>query len=115
MSEDRKQSGDFGMSKSAFWTSTAFYALVAFEFFYMASPFAVYFYGVYGPGLEFLGNNSAASWAISFFLPHIVVDTTSPLVDAHNLIGAILMVAGLAAFAAGAWQIYSNKLAKKVP
>jgi len=28
----------------------AFYLLVAFEFFYMASPFAAYLYGVYRPG-----------------------------------------------------------------
>jgi hypothetical protein len=39
-------------TRSAFWASAAFYGLIAFEFFYMFSPFAVYLYGVYGPGLK---------------------------------------------------------------
>jgi len=40
--------------------SGAFYLLIAFEFFYMASPFAAYFYAVYGPGLDGL-----QAWGLS--------------------------------------------------
>lgn len=38
-------------ARRALWASSVFYVLIAFEFFYMASPFAAYFYAVYGPGL----------------------------------------------------------------
>ncbi len=101
------------LAKSAFWASAAFYALVAFEFFYMASPFAAYFYAIYGPGLDVLGDSPTASWLISFFLPHIIAQTTSPFVDAHNIAGVILMALGLLGFAVGAVQIYSAKLLRK--
>ena len=39
--------------KKSFWIAFAFYFLIGFEFFYMVSPFAVYFYSVYRPGLFF--------------------------------------------------------------
>ena len=35
-------------ARSALIVSGVFYVLIAFEFLYMASPFAAYFYGVYG-------------------------------------------------------------------
>ena len=31
-----------------------FYLLIGFEFLYMASPFAAFFYSVYRPGIEFI-------------------------------------------------------------
>lgn len=100
------------LTRSAFWVSTAFYGLVAFEFFYMVSPFATYFYAVYGPGLGAIGDSPTAHWLISFFLPHIVAQTSSFFVDSHNIVGALLMMAGLSGFVIGAYQIYSNKLRK---
>ena len=39
-------------ARRTFWAVSAFYLLIAFEFFYMATPFALYFYSVYGPGLN---------------------------------------------------------------
>lgn len=112
MKDRTEETRDDSLTKGAFWTSAAFYALVALEFFYMASPFAAYFYSVYGPGLDFLGESHLASWLVGFFLPHIVAQTTSPLVDAHNVAGAILTIAGIAGFAVGAYQIYAAKLRK---
>lgn len=47
-----------GNTKRAFWTVAMFYMLVAFEFFYMASPFALYFYSVYRPGLDFISSKT---------------------------------------------------------
>ena len=112
MKDRTKKTRDDSLTKGAFWASAAFYALVALEFFYMASPFAAYFYSAYGPGLDFLGESHLASWLVGFFLPHIVAQTASPLVDAHNFVGAILTIAGLAGFAVGAFQVYAAKLRK---
>jgi len=38
------------------WAALGFYSLIGFEFLYMASPFAAYFYSVYSPALDFLDN-----------------------------------------------------------
>lgn len=92
------------------WTSAGFYLLVAFEFFYMVSPFAAYLYTAYGPGLKWLASNSATHWLISFYLPHVVTHTKSTLVSAAEIIGIILFIAGLITFAIGAVQIYTSKL-----
>jgi hypothetical protein len=104
-------------AKRTFWAVFAFYFLIAFEFLYMASPFAVYFYSVYQPGLSFLNHIPGISWLGSFFLPDIVVETKSPLLDAHNVIGAILALTGFLAFCICAAQVYyTNWLAKpKLP
>lgn len=100
------------LTRGAFWASVAFYCVIAFEFFYMASPFAAYFYGVYGPGLDFLGDSPQASWLVSFFLPHIAAQSTSWFVDWHAVIGGVLTAVGLTGFVIGAVQIYRNKINK---
>ena len=102
-------SGD-GRARSLFWVSLAFYVLIAFEFFYMASPFAAYFYAVYGPGMDGLETSGFADWTLWFFLPHIVADTRSPLVNHAGAIGAVLFLGGLVVFAIGAFQVYRAKL-----
>jgi protein-S-isoprenylcysteine O-methyltransferase Ste14 len=96
--------------RKALWVSLAFYSLVAFEFFYMASPFAAYVYAVYGPGLDWLESTGPTSWLIGFFLPHIVADTRSALVNGAPILGLVLFAGGLLAFAIGAFQIYRAKL-----
>lgn len=97
-------------SKPLFWTAAAFYALIAFEFFYMASPFAAYFYSVYGPGMDWLQALPVADWTLWFFLPHLVEDTKSDVVNSLETVGIILFFGGLAAFAIGAFQVYRAKL-----
>lgn len=97
-------------SKPLFWTAAAFYALIAFEFFYMASPFAAYFYSVYGPGMDWLQALPVADWTLCFFLPHLVEDTKSGVINALESVGIILFFGGLAAFAIGAFQVYRAKL-----
>jgi protein-S-isoprenylcysteine O-methyltransferase Ste14 len=99
--------------KRTFWAVAIFYALIAFEFFYMASPFAVYFYSVYQPSLNFLNQYPGAAWLVSFFLPHIVIETSSTLVNLHNVVGAVLAAIGFLAFCVGAGQVYYHKLARK--
>jgi hypothetical protein len=80
---------------------------------YMASPFALYFYSVYRPGLAFISTNSALSWLSFFFFPHIVVETSSTFVNFHNAIGAALFWVGSLTFCLGAGQVYYHKLARK--
>lgn len=97
-------------SKPLFWTAFAFYALIAFEFFYMASPFAAYFYSVYGPGMDWLQALPVADWTLWFFLPHLVEDTRSSLINIAEAFGVLLFFGGLAGFAIGAFQVYRSKL-----
>lgn len=99
-------------SKRLFWTASAFYALIAFEFFYMASPFAAYFYSVYGPGMDWLQALPIADWTLWFILPHLVEDTRSVVLNYVELFGLTLLFVGLLAFAAGAFQVYRAKLRK---
>ena len=99
--------------RRTFWATAIFYALIAFEFFYMASPFAIYFYSVYQPSLNFLNQYPGVAWLVSFFLPHIVIETSSPLVNTHNVVGAVLAAIGYLAFFIGAGQVYYHKLARK--
>lgn len=90
-----------------------FYFLVAFEFAYMAGPFAIYFYSLYSPVLNFFNNIPGLNWLIQFFLPHAARQTASPFLKGLEVLGIILTAAGLLVFALGAVQIYYSKLAKK--
>lgn len=113
MTQQTENTRSLRLARGAFWASAGFYLLVAFEFFYMVSPFATYLYAVYGPGLDGLAGSPAASWLISFFLPHIVEQTRSPLVDAAEIIGGVLFVGGTVSFVGGAVQIYVSKLRRR--
>ncbi len=86
-----------------------FYQIIVLEFFYMATPFAVYFYSAYLPGLDALNRSQWTSWMTAFFLPHFA-PTTSPLANAAPIIGAALTAIGLLGFSAAAVQVYSRKL-----
>ncbi|WP_299416933.1 methyltransferase [uncultured Sulfitobacter sp.] len=99
-------------SKRLFWTASAFYALIAFEFFYMASPFAAYFYSIYGPGMDWLQALPVADWTLWFILPHLVEDTRSLMLNYVELFGLILLLSGLLSFVAGVFQVYRAKLTK---
>jgi protein-S-isoprenylcysteine O-methyltransferase Ste14 len=99
-------------AKKTFWAAALFYLLIAFEFFYMASPFAFYFYSVYGPALNFVNDTPALAWLVKVFLPHYVM-TSSELLNLHNLVGMVLALLGFSVFCTGAGQVYYNKLARK--
>ena len=99
--------------KSPYWTVALFYALIAFEFFYMATPFAVYFYGVYKPFLGFLDKFPSVSWITGFFLPHLAEDTKSPIINSLKTTGVIIASAGLLTFLICAFQVYYAKILKK--
>ncbi len=97
----------------AFWAAAAFYLIIGFEFLYMASPFAVYFYSVYGPGLRFFNDRPTLSWLSGLFLPHIVEETASPWLNGRNIFGAVLAAIGMVGFLSAAVQVYYHKLTKK--
>jgi len=102
-----------GATKKTIWGVVLFYLLIAFEIFYMAGPFAAYFYGVYNPVLNFFNQSPILSVLNSFFLPHVARETTSALIDAHNYVGTILAVSGFAVFCVGACQIYYSKFTRR--
>lgn len=101
------------ITKRAAWAIAGFYLIIGFEFFYMASPFAVYFYSVYGPGLRFFSESPSLTWLSSLFLPHIAVESSSLLLDLRNVFGGILAMIGFLGFCLGAGQVYWRKLTKK--
>ena len=90
-----------------------FYLLIAFEFFYMASPFAVYFYTIYKPGLRFLNNLPGIAGLTGFFMPHIVESTKSLLLNSIKTIGIFIALIGFVVFAICAFQVYYSKLFKR--
>lgn len=104
---------DMMKAKTSFWSALLFYLLIAFEFAYMAGPFAAYFYSIYSPALSFFNTSPIFSWLVRFFLPHIVQNTSSLFVDLHNFIGMFIAIVGFVTFCAGAIKIYLSKLRKK--
>src|SRR4030042_2856098 len=113
MSTQHSSIQNISSMKRTFWTVVIIYLLISFEFFYMASPFAIYFYSIYGPGLNFINNNSVLAWLMSIFLAHIVVETSSALLNLHNILGAVLAIIGFLAFCIGAGQVYYYKIFRK--
>ncbi len=101
-----------GALRTTAWSVGLFYLLIVFEFFYMASPFAIYFYSAYHPGLEFLERVPWLSWLTRFFLPHFA-DTSSALVDSASIVGGALTAIGVLGFLVAAFQVYSRKLLKR--
>lgn len=99
--------------KKGFWAVFLFYFLIAFEFAYMAGPFATFFYTAYSPALNFFNKIPVLSRLTQFFLPHICQNTSSILISSHNYIGAALALSGFLIFCIGAVRIYYSKLAKK--
>ncbi len=96
-------------------TVTVFYLLVAFEFFYMATPFAVYFYSIYGPGLTFLNGIPNLAWLSDSFLPHVVMETSSRTLNVIRVLGPIFAVLGAALFLGAAIPVYYAKLKRSGP
>ena len=94
--------------KIIFLGTSLAYFLIALEVLFMITPFALSFYGVYGPLLEFLSSHRLTAWTVEFFLPHMV------FVDNPFLIGIswlqALFVVGLALFLLAAVPLYFGRL-----
>jgi protein-S-isoprenylcysteine O-methyltransferase Ste14 len=102
-----------GIVKKSFWIAFAFYFVIAFEFMYMVSPFAVYFYSVYEPGLNFINSHSSLGWLSNTFLPHFIAHTSSSLLKVVGQVGVVLALGGLTAFLVGMIHVYYYKLTGK--
>lgn len=98
--------------KAIKFTSWFVYVMIFFEMFYMATPFAVFFYSVYGAPLKWLNSNPITSILVQPILPHFS-QSGSIMVNTLLFISWPLMGAGLIIFFIGFVQIYWAKLRKK--
>jgi protein-S-isoprenylcysteine O-methyltransferase Ste14 len=101
------------LNKSVIRGSVAFfYLLIALEIVIMITPFAAYFYAVYGPLLNFLYAYPETAWLTGFFLPHAAISRSTALNFINNF-GLTLFSFGIIAFLIGAAQIYSAKFQRR--
>jgi protein-S-isoprenylcysteine O-methyltransferase Ste14 len=85
--------------------------IVAFEVMIMISPFAFFFYSVFNPIFKWFDQYPATRWLTGFFLPHMILPPT-PLLKGIRVLGSVLFLLGMAAFAVCATQVYLGKLFK---
>ncbi len=85
-------------------STIAAYCLIGVEIVIMISPFALYFYSVYGPVLEFFSSSPYLSWTTEFFLPHMVF-MDDPLILGISYF-QVLMIIGLLLFFTAAIPLY---------
>ncbi|MBU0482442.1 MAG: hypothetical protein KKG47_15220 [Proteobacteria bacterium] len=92
-------------------STIAAYCLIGVEIIIMISPFALYFYSVYGPILEFFSSSPYLSWTTEFFLPHMVF-MDDPLILFISYF-QVLMVIGLLLFLLAAIPLYYGRFTGK--
>ncbi len=83
------------------------YCLIGVEIIVMISPFALYFYAVYGPILDSLNYSPLTSWTTEFFLPHMVFPD-DPLLNGISYL-QVLLVIGLVLFFSAAVPLYYGR------
>lgn len=93
------------------FATIAAYCLIGVEIIIMISPFALYFYSVYGPILDFFSSYPALNWSTEFFLPHMVF-LDDPLILGISYL-QVLMVVGLLLFLAAAIPLYYGRFTGK--
>ncbi len=93
-------------------TATAIaYLLIAIEIIIMIFPFALYFYGVYGPILNFLTSFPLTRWTTEFFLPQMVFLDDSLVLFISYL--QVFLVIGLVLFLSAVIPLYWGRFTKK--
>jgi len=85
----------------------AAYCLIGVEIIIMISPFALYFYSVYGPVLEFFSSSPYLSWTTEFFLPHMTFPNDQVILIISYL--QILLPIGLLLFLSAAIPLYYGR------
>jgi protein-S-isoprenylcysteine O-methyltransferase Ste14 len=88
------------------------YVFILFEMLYMATPFAVFFYGVYKLPLEMLASGKYTAWLVQTVFPHYTT-SSSTIVNIILYLSIPLMIIGLLVFLTGFIQIYYSKFRKK--
>ena len=89
----------------------AAYFLIGIEIIIMISPFALYFYSVYGPILDFFSSSPYLSWTTEFFLPHMIFLDDLLILGISYL--QVLMIVGLVLFFSAAVPLYYGRFRKK--
>ena len=87
------------------------YCLIGIEIIVMISPFALYFYSVYAPILNFLSSFPLISWTTEFFLPHMVF-LQDPIILGISYL-QILLVIGLVLFFTAVIPLYWGRFTGK--
>ncbi len=87
------------------------YCLIGAEIIIMISPFALYFYSVYGPILTLLASSPMTNWLTEFFLPHLVFPDNL-LLNAISYL-QVCLVLGLALFFSAAIPLYYGRFTGK--
>jgi protein-S-isoprenylcysteine O-methyltransferase Ste14 len=87
------------------------FVVMALEVVIMISPFAFFFYSVFSPFFNFLGQHEATRWATRFFLPHMILPPTLFL-KTVRVTGSVLFVVGALTFIVCALQVYLGKIFK---
>ncbi len=85
--------------------------IMALEVMIMISPFAFFFYSVFSPFFNFLGQHAATRWAIAFFLPHMILPPNAFL-KTVRIAGSFFFVIGFLGFSFCALQVYLGKIFK---
>lgn len=98
-------------SKWLLFATIAAYCLIGVEIIVMISPFAIYFYSIYGPILELLAGSRLTSWSSEFFLPHMVFPDDFLIISLSYL--QFLLVIGLVLFFSAAVPLYYGRFTKK--
>lgn len=93
-------------------TTWFIYVTIFFEMFYMATPFAIFFYSVYGVPLKWLNSNPVTSILVQPILPHFS-QSNSLLIKTMLVLSWPLMVIGILVFFIGFFQIYWAKFKKQ--
>jgi protein-S-isoprenylcysteine O-methyltransferase Ste14 len=97
--------------KLLLWGTILAYCLIGIEIIIMISPFALYFYSVYAPFLNFLASYQTTSWLTEFFLPHMVF-VQDPLILGISYL-QIFLVVGLVLFLTAAVPLYWGRFTGK--
>jgi protein-S-isoprenylcysteine O-methyltransferase Ste14 len=97
---------------AAVFMSWFVYVIIFFEMIYMATPFAIFFYSVYGAPLKWLNASAYTTWLIQPILPHFS-QTNNLFINTILIISWPLMLIGLLIFLVSFFQIYWAKLTKK--
>lgn len=87
------------------------YCLIGAEIIIMISPFALYFYSIYGPILNLLTSSPMTSWLAEFFLPHLVFSDNLLLTAISYL--QVCLVLGLVLFFSAAIPLYYGRFTGK--
>ena len=93
------------------FASIILFVIVAFEIMIMISPFAFFFYSVFNPIFDWLGQFPTTRWLTSFFLPHMILPPTLFL-KTIRIAGSAFFIMGALLFIVCALQVYLGKLFK---